>query len=78
MTIVHAPELFTPRKRWPSPRITAYLLANPDVCPAILAADLGHTESWIRMVQRKLGLRKLTSPSAYRKPSKELGSCLNQ
>lgn len=65
---VHAPELFTPRKRWPPPKIAAHLLANPDVCPAILAADLGYQESWIRMVQRKLRIRKLTSPSAYRKP----------
>jgi hypothetical protein len=70
MTDVFAPELWTPRKRWPHPRIAEHLLANPDVCPSILAANLGYSESWIRMVQRKLGIRKLTSPSKYRKPAK--------
>jgi hypothetical protein len=67
---VRAPELYTPRKRWLSPRVSQHLIAYPDICPAILAADLNITESFVRMVQRKLGLRKLTSPSSYRKPAR--------
>ncbi len=58
---VRAPELFIRRKRWPSPRFEVHLLANPSVCPAILAADLGSTEAFIRMCQRKMGLRKIAS-----------------
>ncbi len=68
MTHIHAPELYTPRKRRQPPRIAAMLLAHPGVCPAILAADLGITERFVIMVQRKLGIRKFTSPSSYRKP----------
>jgi hypothetical protein len=65
--MVMAPDLYKPRKRW-RPSIAAHLLANAGICPAILAADLGLSERFVIMVQRKLGLRKLTSPNEYRKP----------
>lgn len=66
MTDIHAPELWTPRKRWLASH-EKHLRANPNIDAALLAVDLGVAEEYVRMMQRKLGLRKLTSPSKYRK-----------
>ena len=45
----------------------SYLKENREVCTAILAFNLNVTERFVIMRQRKLGIRKLTSPSANRK-----------
>jgi hypothetical protein len=58
---VRAPELFTPRRRWPTLRFATYLLANPGICPSLLATDLGSTESYVRLCQLKLGLRRIST-----------------
>jgi hypothetical protein len=55
---IHAPELYTPRKQWPPQRIAKHLLAHPEVCPAIPVHDLNTTEPFVRMVQRRLGIKR--------------------
>lgn len=57
---VRAPELFERRAPIQQTKHDAVLRASVGVDPAILAADLGVTESFIRRRQRKLGLRPCT------------------
>ncbi len=56
--IVHAPDLFEPRS--PFRKRDGFFRANAGVDPAILAAELGVTERFVRTRQRKLGLRQCT------------------
>ena len=61
MTVrVYAPELFERKydKYHPWKRRDAYFRATAGVDPAILAAELGVSERFVRTRQRKLGLRK--------------------
>jgi hypothetical protein len=55
---VFAPELFEPRRRYRNPAREAFLRQNVGIDPAVLAMTLGVTERFVRMLQRKLGLRK--------------------
>ncbi len=58
-----------PRKRWKKwKEHDVYILANKGIDAALLAMDLGLSERFVVSRQRKLGLRKLTSPNEYRKP----------
>ena len=54
---VRAPDLVQPRRRWSIH--DAYLLAFPGASSASIAADLGVTERYVVMMQRRLGLRKI-------------------
>jgi hypothetical protein len=56
MTDVRAPELYEPKQR--HTRHDDYLRENAGVSVEMLAADLGVSEGFVRMRQRKLGLRK--------------------
>lgn len=61
MTVtVRAPELFERKPPISQTKHDAYLIANAGIDPAILAADLAITETFVRTRQRKLGLRKCT------------------
>lgn len=68
---IHAPELYT-RKRHAmySARAEAHLRANPGIDPALLALDLNLTERFVRLFQRKLGLRPFSTsnPNSKVKP----------
>lgn len=62
MTIVYAPDLW-PRRA--DPKQTRHDAAIREACgvdPAIIAATLDISERFVRMRQRKLGLRKCRNP----------------
>jgi hypothetical protein len=62
MTVVRAPELFEPNRPYlRNKKRNAYLRQNYGVDTAMLAADLGVTERFVRLLQRKLGLRRRTN-----------------
>jgi hypothetical protein len=54
---VHAPELWEPRRNCRSIKREAYFRENRGVDAAILADDLGVTERYVVMYQRKLCVR---------------------
>ncbi len=60
MPRVRAPELFEPKRWYRNRRRDAFLRKNAGVDPAILAAELRLTVGFVRMLQRKIGVRKCT------------------
>jgi hypothetical protein len=56
---VFAPELFEPRCNYRSKERDAFFRENRGIDAAILADELGVTERYVQMYQRKLGLRAL-------------------
>jgi hypothetical protein len=58
-TKVHAPELYEPRRNYRSKQRDAYFRENRGIDAAILADELGVTERFVQMYQRKIGVRKL-------------------
>ena len=60
MTRIRAPELYDTKRRCNgfTPEREAILRAQAGIEPAILAMQLGLTERFVIMYQRKLGLRK--------------------
>lgn len=65
-TNVHAPELYEPvwrnrQGRHRTPARDRFFRENWGVDPAMLADELGLSERFVRMYQRKMGLRKCTS-----------------
>lgn len=60
MPTIHAPDLFPKRQKWRTAQRDQYLRDNQGIDAALLAVDLGVTQSFIEMYQRKLGLRPLT------------------
>jgi hypothetical protein len=59
---VYAPDLWEPKPRYRTKGRDEHLRENCNVDPAMLAEDLGVTEGFVRMYQRKLGLRKCLNP----------------
>jgi len=67
-TTIWTPGLYPPRRpAWFTDERTNFLRANPTVDPILLAQSLGHTERFVIMYQRKLGIRKLTSSNGNRR-----------
>ena len=66
---VHAPQLFDYEKksRHKNPERDQFLRENNMIDSAILAAELGKSEAFVHMLQRRAGLRKLAH---HRKISK--------
>jgi len=60
VTSVRAPELFARKGSRTQTKHDALLRERVGIDPAIIAAELGITERFIRIRQRKLGLRKCT------------------
>jgi hypothetical protein len=57
MPTIHAPELYTPRRKICVKKYDTHILDNKGICPAILADTMGVTERFVISRQRKLGLR---------------------
>ena len=64
---VRADGLFPKRLNRNMTNYDDYLKLHKGVSSAIIAFNLGITERFVIYRQRKLGLRKLTSPNAHRK-----------
>jgi hypothetical protein len=61
MTVqVFAPELFEPRLPYGNRKRDAFLRDNASVDPEILALELNVSAGFVRMLQRKIGVRKCT------------------
>jgi hypothetical protein len=71
MTLFYVDGLWPKRINRDTTHYDEYLKAHVGIDPAILAFNCGITENFVKLRQRKLGLRKLTSPNAYRKPRRE-------
>ena len=67
MTIFYVDGLFPKRITRNTTTHDAYISEHKEISTAIIAFNLGVTERFIIQRQRKLSLRKLTSPNANRK-----------
>ena len=59
MVVVIAPELYEPKLRYRTKKRDNELRERADIDPAIIAEELGLTERYVLMYQRKLGMREV-------------------
>jgi hypothetical protein len=55
---VQAPELWEPKRQYRNKKWDTHLRENQQAGPAFFADGLGVSEKFVRMYQRKLGVRK--------------------
>lgn len=60
MVKIYAPDLFQKKRTWKTKERDKFLLENKGIDAALLANDLGLSESFTKKYQQKLGIRPLS------------------